>query len=179
MNWCIIPNTQDSYRVNEFGQIQSCRRCGNTKTRKGSWRDIKCSSSGKCPYLKFIVNLDNTHKTKYVHQAVWEAFVGEVSKGLVLDHIDGDRLNNCLDNLRIATYSQNAQHAVKRVRDGQAVSRHRGVIWLKNSQKWKSSIVVNKKVKHLGTFENEQDAAEAYNKAALEFFKDFAAVNII
>lgn len=58
-------------------------------------------------------------------------------------------------------------------------SKYKGVCFAKFFKKWKADIQVNKKVYHLGYYENELDAAKAYNDAALKYFGEFACINII
>lgn len=102
--------------------------------------------------------------------------------GFVIDHKDGNKLNNTKDNLRIATYSQNGANCriSKRNKSG-----YKGV-WARNNpyktkkdMMWKASIMFNKKVIGLGCFKTKKEAAIAYNKKALELFGDFAKLNII
>ena len=51
--------------------------------------------------------------TPYVHRIVYEAFVGIIPEGLVINHLDGNKSNNFLGNLEVCTPSENIQHAVR------------------------------------------------------------------
>ena len=91
-----------------------------------------------------------------------------------IDHKDGDTLN-CLDeNLRVCTYSQN-QHNAKIRKDNKSGAK--GVSWHKQCKKWQTSIVVNGTQIHRGLFNTIEEAAREYNKAAKEFFGEFAVLN--
>jgi hypothetical protein len=82
---------------------------------------------------------------------------------MVTDHIDGNGLNNTKSNLRICTHRQNL-HNIKR----KGTSKYPGVSWYKNSNKWRATIRINGKVKHLGLFTDEREAAKSYEKALRE-----------
>ncbi len=73
----------------------------------------------------------------------------------VLDHIDGNRSNNNIENLRPVTIQQNSFNR----------KNTRGYSWSKKEKKWKSKIKVNNISYHLGYFEKEEDAKNAYLKA--------------
>lgn len=90
-------------------------------------------------------------------------------KGLVVDHIDGDRLNNQRANLRIATMSQN--NCNKPAVAG--TSKLRGVSWHASRGKWRAVIKSGGKSRHLGYFGTEQEAADAYATAAAELHGEF------
>jgi len=77
-----------------------------------------------------------------------------------VDHIDGNRMNNRIENLREATSSQNNQN-----RKATSSSGIKGVIWHKQSKKWVASICINRKSVHLGSFVSIEDAALVANKA--------------
>ena len=77
-----------------------------------------------------------------------------------VDHIDGDRMNNRIENLREATSSQNNQN-----RKATSSSGVKGVVWHKQSKKWIASICVNRKGVHLGSFLSIEEAALVANKA--------------
>lgn len=75
------------------------------------------------------------------------------------DHRSGDGLDNQRSNLRSVTTRQNQQNQVNRSKQS---SKFPGVHWNKRAGKWQSRITINGKRKHLGYFDNEEDAALAY-----------------
>lgn len=95
-------------------------------------------------------------------------------EGYVIDHIDGDGLNNQKSNLRHCTFSENGYNR-KNYRN--TLSKYKGVC--KKGNKWVSRIQKDKKQYNLGTFESQELAAEAYNKAAKELFGEFAQLNCL
>ncbi len=89
----------------------------------------------------------------------------------LIDHIDGDPSNNRFANLRMATFSQNSANS--RVHSINASGR-KGVFWHKQCGKWMASITIFGKQKHLGLFDEIEDAANAYDRAARDAFGEFA-----
>lgn len=112
--------------------------------------------------------------TIYMHQEV----LGK-KEGFITDHINGDGLDNRLENLRFCTHSQNRNNQRKNINRKGVTSKFKGVSMDKICKKWRSSIWIEKKNKSLGYFKTELDAALAYNKAAIEFFGEFARINEI
>lgn len=108
-------------------------------------------------------------KKIYLHR-----FITDAPKGMEVDHEDGDRLNNCRGNLRVATRKQNAANASRWRRPKHSrfkgVSRDRG-------GRWFAQIMKDGKNNHLGVFDSEEQAARAYDAAARELFGDFARTN--
>ncbi|MCK9599485.1 MAG: HNH endonuclease [Sphaerochaeta sp.] len=90
------------------------------------------------------------------------------------DHVDGNGLNNQRANLRICTPSQN--QANRRNQTGGS-SVFKGVTWEKG--KWRARIYPDGEKVSLGGFREEQQAAKAYNDAALLFYGGFARLNKI
>ncbi|HUT15049.1 MAG TPA: HNH endonuclease [Anaerolineae bacterium] len=94
---------------------------------------------------------------------------------LLVDHMNGDPLDNRRCNLRLATKRQNARNAVKP--KGATSSRYKGVWWEERRRKWRAYIKLKHKVMYLGLYAQEADAAQAYNAAALKHFGEFARLN--
>lgn len=97
------------------------------------------------------------------------------ARRLELDHRDRNGLNNTGDNLRLCTRMQNLsnQASPSIVKSSQ----YKGVFWYKTTRKWKATIGVNNRLILLGKFDNELDAAKAYDDAARKYHGEFARVN--
>ncbi len=91
-----------------------------------------------------------------------------------IDHIDHDGLNNKRSNLRIANQQQN--NANGRPRIG-GTSLYKGVGWHERDRRWRARIVKDGHEYYLGYYDNEMEAARAYNKKALELFGEYACLN--
>lgn len=105
-------------------------------------------------------------------------FLTDCPQGLYVDHIDGDTLNNCRDNLRICTAQQNIQNSRKRTKI-KTSSYYKGVCFDKSRNKYMAHITVNYKRKHIGRYDTEDQAAIAYNIEALKHHGEFAKLNNI
>lgn len=88
-----------------------------------------------------------------------------------VDHINGNPLDNRKQNLRLASNSQNQANRQKHKNHS---SKYRGVTFNRKSNKWQAGIKVNGKSIHLGLHIIEEDAAEAYRKAAEFYFGDYS-----
>jgi hypothetical protein len=102
----------------------------------------------------------------------------------VIDHIDGNPLNNVRSNLRLATVQQNATNAAKT--KSNTISKYKGVFYIKNTPEtkrvskkpWRSTVWVGNK-QYTKYSETEKDAALAYNELALKHHGEFARLNIV
>jgi len=108
-------------------------------------------------------------KTIYMHNEVMQP-----QAGFLVDHKDRDSLNNSRTNLRVATRSQN--NCNRKKRQG-CSSKYRGVHFHKGSGKWLVNINFENKCIFLGQFDNEEDAARAYDEAAKVYHGEFAVLN--
>lgn len=96
----------------------------------------------------------------------------KVSDDYVVDHRDGDGLNNLKDNLRICTNSQNNKN---RSKPNNNTSGYKGVS--KCKKRFRSALHFGDKQIHLGTFSTPEEAARAYDQAAIIYHGDFARLN--
>lgn len=98
-------------------------------------------------------------------------------RGQRVDHADGDGLHNWRGNLRFCSNAENTRNCHARKVDGS--SRYRGVSWHKHKGKWQAYITVNYTRIFLGYFSVEEDAAKEYDRAARQYFGEFAAPNLV
>lgn len=92
------------------------------------------------------------------HRAIWIMVYGSIPEGMVIDHIDHDRSNNRLDNLRLTTVKGNGRNLKMNIKNKSGVT---GVRWEESRNKWVSYIRVDGKTKFLGRFDLLEDAIMA------------------
>lgn len=97
--------------------------------------------------------------------------MSQVICGKYFDHINRNPLDNRKSNLRAANYTENARNYSKQKNNTSGFS---GVSWDKDRSKWAASIVVDKKNKKLGRFNNKDDAVKARLQAEARYFGEFA-----
>jgi hypothetical protein len=95
-------------------------------------------------------------------------------KGLVVDHINHNGLDNRKSNLRLCTRSENARNQRPQTN---CSSKYKGVCWHKNQKRWLARVYSNGVTYHLGSFKSEIKAAKAYDKKAGELFGQYAHLN--
>lgn len=108
---------------------------------------------------------------KGVHRTIMNA-----SNGMLVDHINHNKLDNRKTNLRICT---NQQNQMNRKSNKVGTSKYKGVSFDKTFGKWRAAIMFNKKYIHIGRFMCEHEAAKAYNERAKKLFGEFAYLNDI
>ena len=104
------------------------------------------------------------------HRLVWVWHNGDPGQ-MVVDHINRDRHDDRIENLRLATHSENRRSSGMFKTNS---SGYKGVTFEKTVGRWKAYIYLNNKRKHLGTFPTKEEAAAAYQQAAAEMHGAFA-----
>jgi hypothetical protein len=122
-------------------------------------------------YAILYFNCKETRREENVRLSRW---VLHNPKDLLVDHINGERLDNRKENLRAVTSKQNAQNRKPRKNSS---SKYKGVVFDKKSGKYQAQIKVDGKSKYLGQYEKEEAAARAYDKASRDEWGAYAYQN--
>ena len=134
------------------------RDAGQVCNNKRSKPALAVGSRG---YLSLKVCINNKDLRLRTHHVVWFFEYGEWPTSC-MDHIDGVKTNNHYTNLRLVTNRENVQAYNKSQKSS---SSYQGVSWYKQKKKFRAYISVKNKMKHLGYFTCELEAARAYDKA--------------
>jgi hypothetical protein len=163
-----IPGYEGMYQVSNLGRVKSLSREIKRNGFYLSKEKILKPNINGAGYLYVNLIKDKISKSKTIHKLVSEAFSGRKINGfeLVVNHKDFNRLNNNLNNLEIVTTRENTNK-----KHFKSSSNYTGVCWDKHRNKWISSIVINKKQIHLGSFDDELQAFEYYKNALISLNK--------
>ncbi len=151
--WGDIVGFEDRYQVSTHGRIKKLNPDGEDKifipaTNNKGYNSIK------------IYREDLTYKNFLVHRLVAMAFIPNPDNLPQVDHLDRDRNNNYVDNLKWSTCSQN-------VKNRGFSNRYTGVYKRKNN-KWMASIKLGKRLHYLGYYNCELSAALAFDRYVME-----------
>lgn len=105
-------------------------------------------------------------KGYYIHVIVWVMHNGPIPKGYQIDHLDHNRYNNRIENLRLVTNQEN--HRNMPIRKDNC-SGYTGVRWVIDRGKWSATICIDGKTKHLGLFRDKDDAIAARQEAEIKY----------
>lgn len=162
--WKEVKDYEGLYEVSNLGHVKSLNYRNTKKERL-----LKNTLSGP-GYLTVNLYLNGNSKTHYIHQLVAKTFLNHKSNGysLIINHKNFIRTDNRIENLEIVTVRENTNK--KHLKSN---SQYTGVYFYnnKNKNKWRSCITIDNKKIHLGYFNTEIEAHEAYQKELLTLNK--------
>lgn len=120
-------------------------------------------------YASFCRKINGRQKTFHMHRIIMNP-----PDGFVVDHINGDGLDNRRANLRLATAAQNSRNCRAKIN---GISKYKGVSPEKRRNCWRAALTIDGKQIHIGQFKSEIEAAKAYDKAAKKYHGQFARLN--
>ena len=149
----------ENYFISNFGNVKNNKtnRILKHNIRKDCYKDICLYKNGKCK--KFLI-----------HRLVAKAFLENLDEKPKVDHIDENKANNNVKNLRWATSKNNSCNRGKTKTNK---SGYKGVAFHKPLNKYVAQININGKKKHLGYYETAEEASLAYEVKAKEIHQEF------
>lgn len=148
-----------------------------------NWHHLLCYSNGKLywkvsPTNRVKVGDEAGNPNKYgytrfaykgkyylAHRVIWEMHYGAIPDGMEVDHIDHDRLNNVISNLRLVSSSDNSRNMSLRSTNKSGTP---GVSWNAARNKWQARVWAYGKRIHLGLFETKEEAVAVREAANLK-----------
>jgi len=158
----------DISELNEFFFIEN----NEIFWKKSPSYKIKAGQKAGCVHKDGYKRVTLKRRTYTEHRIIYLMNHGVLPDAI--DHIDGDKTNNNITNLRPSTLSQNQAN---RKAGKNNSSGRKGVVWNKKTGKWQAQIKAHGKYNYLGSFESIDVAAHEYNKAAVKHYGEFAVLN--
>ena len=143
----------ENYSVSDHGNVK------NNKTARIMKQTIQLG------YHSVALTTGATKFNRKVHILVLNAFLNNLENKPCVDHIDNDKSNNNISNLRWATHTENGRNQTISKANKSGV---KGVLWDKKTNKWKASITIDCILIYLGVFDNLKDAKRARIKRSTE-----------
>lgn len=171
-----LPVMTKSYPLPDFEEVAEwlayCPETGKITWRKHRWYNAKTGdvAGAICPATGYRRIRFGKNRKLQAHRIAWLLHFGVDPFPLEIDHVDGDRQNNRIKNLRVATRQQNQ---FNRKPNSRSQSGTKGVY--PSGKKWKAAIRVDGRLELIGTFETKEQASAAWQEIARatrgEFFR--------
>lgn len=147
------------YFISTHGNVENALTGELLKPRinKGGYYDVSLCKNGKAKNFK-------------VHRLVANAFIDNPYNKKNVDHRDGNRTNNKVNNLRYATDSENQHNKSMQSNNTSGVT---GINFDKRNQKWYARITINSKTKFIGYFKTKEEATLARKEYANEYYGEY------
>ena len=158
----------EEYKIIKDFENYSVSNLGNIKNNKTD-RILKPQIDTQ-GYYKVNLCKDRISFTKNIHKLVAESFIANPYNKECVDHIDNNKLNNNIDNLRWASYQENSMNSKL---NSNNTSKYKGICYSKLFNRWNAYITINGKMKNLGYFKNLEDAINARVEKAQELFGEY------
>ena len=151
-------------------QVSNCGRVRHAKTGK-----MLATCKHKGGYLYSTLSQGGKSTKLYVHRLVAKEFLDNPDDKGFVDHINHNRSDNTVTNLRWVTRVENNKNTTSR---RNASSKYCGVHWSKSIKRWIAQITDNGKSIHIGCFDTAEEAAEAYDERARLIHGEYANLNL-
>ena len=149
-----ISGYEGLYEISNYGVVKSFAK---SNKRKGDYLINVLATVGY-----YVVALTKNKKSKniYIHRLLAEAFIPNPNKYKYVDHIDGNKQNNSIENIRWCSKKQNERFENRKKPNH--TSKYTGVCYDKYWGKWKACVRVNGKTKNIGSYKTEYEAYLKY-----------------
>ena len=151
-----------SFKDECFRKLNYDKETGVFTWKHDGTRGVKAGHVAGSRMTSGYIALSVSGKKALGHRIAWLFANGEFAQGNI-DHINRDKSDNRISNLRLATPEQNAQNRLKNCKN---TSGYKGVTWHKRDERWQAAITIKGKVFHLGYYKNPEQASVAYIEAS-------------
>ncbi len=109
--WRPVVGYEEYYHISRTGLLKRVKR--GPATRVGKIQKPSLGKAAGKEYLRYSLCINNKHKLVTLHRVLYEAFVGPIPKGMHINHKNGVKTDNRLENLEVVTPSENTRHGFR------------------------------------------------------------------
>lgn len=165
-----LPLQDDLRKMFDYDASTGLLRWRENGARRASWNTRFCGKIAGCKttigYWQIYIN----NAPQYAHRIIWVMHKGDIPDGMMIDHANGRTTDNRIENLRLCTKAQNAWNAKRPKTNTSGV---KGVRFHEATGKWIARIKVDGASRHIGLFDDKEDAIRAYSQTAIRTHGEF------